>query len=363
MNISAADAPNLVVLQDSARRGDREAFQRLAEPYRQELQLHCYRMLGSLHDAEDLVQETYLRAWRGLGSFEGRTSLRSWLYRIATNGSLDALASRARAGRVLTETYGAPSEQMPAGGPATDIPWLEPYPDAAFEGIADLAPGPDARYEMHEAVQLAFVAAIQNLPPRQRAVLLLRDVLGWSAAETGQLLDASATSVHSALRRARATLRQRFPTGRPGAQPALDDRQRRLLERYVRAWEGFDLDGLVALLREDAVLSMPPSRQLYVGRAAIRAFVDSVWSAARRWHRLLVPTAANRQPAFAQYRFYPELSEWRAFAIQVLTLQEDTIAAATHFFDPSLFAAFGLPAVRPSQGPADGRPEREPGDG
>ena len=185
---------------------DRDGFQHLAEPYRQELQLHCYRMLGSLHDAEDLVQETLLRAWRGLDRFEGRTALRGWLYRIATNTCLDALADRARARRVLPEAHGSPSQRRPLGGPATEIAWLEPYPDTAHDGLADTAPGPEARFEMSEAVQLAFVAAIQHLPPRQRAVLLLCDVLGWSATETARLLDASVASVNSALQRARATL-------------------------------------------------------------------------------------------------------------------------------------------------------------
>ncbi len=325
---------------------ERETFQHLVEPYRPEIQLHCYRMLGSLHDAEDLVQETFLRAWRGLDDFEGRTSLRSWLYRIATNACLNA--RRANARRVLPETHGPPADHAPLGAADAEIAWLEPYPDAALEGIADVAPGPEARYEMREAVQLAFTAAIQELPPRQRAVLLLRDVLGWSAGETAALLDASAASVNSALQRARATLRQRFPSGRPGAQPVPDDRQGRLLQRYVRTWEESDLDGFVALLREDAVLSMPPWRQWHVGRAAIRAFMAWVWRPDRRRHHLLVPTAANRQPAFGHYRSESEGSEWRAFGIQVLTLQDDAIASLTNFVDARLFAAFGLPSVLPA---------------
>jgi RNA polymerase sigma-70 factor (ECF subfamily) len=198
---------------------DRDGFQHRAEPYRRELQLHCYRMLGSLHDAEDLVQETLLRAWRGLDRFEGRTSLRGWLYRIATNACLDALADRARARRVLPEAQGSPSERRPLGGPATEIAWLEPYPDAALDGLADTAPGPEARFEMSEAVQLAFVAAIHHLPPRQRAVLLLGDVLSWSAAETARLLDASVASVQSALASGghtarRQEVKRRFDPGR-----------------------------------------------------------------------------------------------------------------------------------------------------
>ncbi len=329
--------------------GDREAFQRLAEPYRRELHLHCYRMLGSLDDAEDLVQETFLRAWRGFDRFEGRASLRSWLYRIATNACLNALAGRRSAGRVLPDSQGPPADRMPEGEPATEIAWLEPYPDSALEGIADTAPGPDARYEMQEAVQLAFVAAIQHLPPRQRAVLLLHDVLRWSAAETAGLLDASVASVNSALQRARATLEKRFPTGRPSAQPAPDDRQRALLDRYVRAWEDADLDGFVALLREDVVLSMPPWCQWYVGREAVGAFFAWAW----RQHGSvlapfsLVPTAANRQPAFALYVRGPEAPERRAHTIQVLTLQDDAIGALVYFRDVRLFDAFGLAAVLP----------------
>src|SRR5215472_13615480 len=210
---------------------DREAFQRLVEPYRRELHLHCYRMLGSLDDADDLVQETYLRAWRAFDRFEGRASLRTWLHRIATNACLNALTGRrARARRVLPDDLNPPANSMPDGEPATEVPWLEPYPDSALEGIADAAPGPDARYEMHEAVQLAFIAAIQYLPPRQRAVLLLREVVGISAAETGRLLDASVASVNSALQRAHATLEKRLPAGLPAVQALPDDRQRALLE-------------------------------------------------------------------------------------------------------------------------------------
>jgi RNA polymerase sigma-70 factor, ECF subfamily len=264
--MSSADKPDPLTLLCLAKRGDRDAFHRFIEPYRRELQLRCYRMLGSLQDAEDLVQETFLRTWRGLAGFEGRASVRSWLYRIATNACLNALASRASASRVLPEMHGPPADQVPDAGPATEIAWLDPYPDAALEGIADLAPSPEARYEMREAVQLAFVATIQHRPPRQRAVLLLRDVLGWSAIEAAGLLDASVASVNSALQRARVTLAKRFPNGRPAASPVPDDQQRALLERYVRAWEGADLDGFVALLKEDAVLSMPPYRQWYLGR-------------------------------------------------------------------------------------------------
>jgi RNA polymerase sigma-70 factor (ECF subfamily) len=336
------------VILTGARR-DPEVFQRLAEPYRRELQLHCYRMLGSLQDAEDLVQETYLRAWRGIDAFEGRTSFRAWLYRIATNACLNALARHATAHRMLPEALGPPSRHLPTGSPATEVAWLEPYPDVALEGVADHAPGPDARYEMRESVQLAFVAAIQHLPPRQRAVLLLRDVLGWSAAETAGQLDASVASVNSALQRARATLGQRFPSGRPDdAAPPPDDRQRALLDRYLQAWEGADLDRFVALLTEDAVLTMPPWRVWYAGREAIGAFF--AWAATSVGHgpppfRLGVPTAANRQPAGAMYIRGPD-GRFRAHAIHLLTLRGGAISGLTAFRDPRLFTAFGLPDVR-----------------
>jgi RNA polymerase sigma-70 factor, ECF subfamily len=326
---------------DSAKKGDRDAFRRLTEPYRRELQVHCYRMLGSFQDAEDLVQETFLRAWSRLDGFEGRGSFRNWLYRIATNACLDVLASRASQRRVLPETLGPPSDRMPEGGPATDIPWLEPYPDAALEGVADAAPGPDARYEMREAVQLAFVAAIQHLPPRQRAVLLLCDVLSWSAAESALMLNTSVPSVNSALQRARATLEKRLPTGRSGPEPVMRDRERALLERYVRAWESADLDGFVELLREDAIYSMPPFQQWYLGRGAIRAFFSKAWSSYGGFR--LVPTNANRQPAFAVYCRSLKGPEWRAHSIQVLTIEGGSIAALTKFLSPPLFRAFGLP--------------------
>jgi len=201
VNTSAADGPHGPPLLDAATRGDRDAFQQLTEPYRRELQLHCYRMLGSLHDAEDLVQETFLRAWRGFDRFDGRASVRTWLYRIATNACLSALARRSGARRVLPETHGPPADRMPEGEPPTEISWLDPYPDAWLEGLADATPGPEARYELHETVQLAFIAAIQQLPARQRAVLLLRDMLGWSATETAGLLDTSVAAANSALQR------------------------------------------------------------------------------------------------------------------------------------------------------------------
>jgi RNA polymerase sigma-70 factor (ECF subfamily) len=282
---------------ESAVGGDRDAFQRLAEPYRRELLLHCYRMLGSFHEAEDLVQETFLRAWRGLDGFEGRGHFRGWLYRIATNACLSFLAGRAGARRVLPESQGPPADRMPTGEPATEVAWLEPYPDVGLGGIADTAPGPEARYEMRETVALAFVAAIQHLPPRQRAALLLCDVVGWSASETAVLLGTSVASINSALQRARATLERQFPSGRAATGPLPDDAQRALLDRYIRAWEDADLDGFVGLLRDDAIYSMPPWPQWYSGRAAIRGFFGTAWRYYGGFR--LVPTSANRQPAFA----------------------------------------------------------------
>ena len=343
------EQPNLLA---AAKRGDREAFQRLAEPYRRELQLHCYRMLGSFHDAEDLVQETFLRAWRGVGAFEFRGGgwFRGWLYRISTNACLTTLAGRSKARRVLPERLGPPSDRMPEGEAATEIPWLEPYPDAALEGVPDVTPGPDARYEMREAVQLAFIAAIQLLPPRQRAVLILRDVLGWSAAETGRLLDASVASVNSALQRAHATLEKRFPAGRPGAPTVADDRQRALLERYVRTWEDGDLDGFVGVLREDAVFSMPPRREWYRGRDAIRAFFGWAWNMYGGFR--LVPTAANGQPALAVYCRGQQTLGWRPHSVHVLTLRNDSVAALIMFLAAEVFAAFGLPSTPPDEGRA-----------
>ncbi len=349
MNRPAGTSHSQPTLLGSAKAGDRDAFRRLTEPYRRELQLHCYRMLGSFHDAEDMVQETFLRAWRGLGRFEGRASVRTWLYRIATNACLSNVA-RPGTRRLLPEMQGSPTTRMPEGTPATDILWLEPYPDAALEALTDQAPGPDARYEMHEAVQLAFVAAIQLLPPRQRAVLVLHDVLGWSASETARLIEGSVASVNSALQRARATLERRLPAGRSSIRQAPDDGQRALLERYLRAWEDADVDGFVALLREDAVLSMPPWPRWYRGRDAIGAFFTWAARPGGRGPYHLVPTSANRQPAFAFYCGGGQRDEWRFHNIQVVTLQDTGIAAMVNFVTPELRAAFDLPAVIPARG-------------
>jgi RNA polymerase sigma-70 factor (ECF subfamily) len=322
---------------------DRESFEQQVEPLRRELRVHCYRMLGSPQEAEDLVQETYLRAWRSLDSFVGRGPLRAWLYRIATNACLNALASRKGASRWLPEQHSPPSEQLPDGDPSTDIPWLVPYPDSLLAGIADQAPNPAVRYETHESVQLAFLAVIQQLPPRQRAAVLLCDVLGWSAAETASLLGGSSTSINSVLQRARATLSQRYPEGRtPGT--SLDQGERALLDRYVRAWEGADAEGFVALLKEDATLAMPPWTHWYRGRDWSRAFFTKAWTAYAGFR--LVAIGANGQPAFAFYACKRGEAVFRAHSVQILEIRAGAIAAMTKYvkpLGPALFADFGLP--------------------
>lgn len=340
-------AMNPVALLDLARRGDKDAFERLAEPCRGEIQLHCYRMLGTIHDAEDLVQDTFVRAWQSIDHFEERASFRSWLYRIATNACLNSLKLRSRMRRYLPESCGPAAEHMPGTQPATDVAWLEPYPDSALENIADSAPQPDTRFESHEFVRLAFVAAIQHLPPRQRAALLLHDVLGWSAEESARLLDASVAAVNGALQRARATLRKRVPPPGVTSSPPTD-RQLALIDRYMRCWENMDVDGFVNLLREDAVLSMPPWREWYAGRHRIGDLF--LWTARPGGHGpfRLVRTAANRQPAFAFY-CRQQGRGWIAHSIQVIDLDGDSIAAMTSFVTPSLFHAFGLPDAMPIQ--------------
>jgi RNA polymerase sigma-70 factor (ECF subfamily) len=340
------DGRRTTVASDEAPPG---SFEVLAERYRREIQVHCYRMLGSVHDAEDVVQETLLRAWRGLGGFEGRSSFRGWLYRIATNACLTALERRATDRRLVPDTEWPPVDFSPLGAPHRDVAWLEPYPDRALEGIPDLAPGPEARYEMREAVQLAFVAALQALPPRQRAVLLLRDVLGLSAGEASAVLDMTVASANSALQRARATMKS---VRRPDTSSLPGERLRTLLARYVQTWEARDVQGFVALLKEDAAWTMPPWREWFVGRAPIGGFMAWAWRSGRR--QLLLPTAANGQPAFAYYRSDAEGSEWRAFAIQVLTVRDGAISAIANFVDAGLFAPFGLPPTRPP----DYRPDR-----
>jgi RNA polymerase sigma-70 factor, ECF subfamily len=330
-----------------------QAFERLAEPFRREIKLHCYRMLGSMHEADDLVQETYLRAWRSFSSFDGG-SFRAWLYRIATNACLNALESRKHQQRWMPDQLGPSTVQLPEGAPATEIAWLEPYPDSDLDQIADDALDPEARYTSREAVQLAFVATIQQLPPRQRAAILLCDVLGWAAAEAATLLGGSTASINSALQRGRETLAKRNLAGRPAAASRPDPAQQELLGRYLQAWEGHDLDGFVALLKEDATYTMPPWQQWYAGREAIRSFFAWAWTTCGGLR--LVPTAANGQPAFAVYTRDGADAPLTAHSIHVLTLENDSIATLTLFVPPtgpSLFPAFGLPLSLPDAASAE----------
>jgi RNA polymerase sigma-70 factor (TIGR02960 family) len=321
-----------------ARAGDEEAFREVVDPYRGELQLHCYRILGSVHEAEDLLQETLLAAWRGLGLFEGRSSLRAWLYSIATNRCLNALRGKGRRPREVQ-----PIAEPPEPTRRSEPIWLEPYPEALLDAVADTSPGPAARYELKEAVGLAFVAALHHLPPRQRAVLVLRDVLGFQAAEVADMLETSEAAVKGALQRARSGLDRRLPTGdRERAPLPRSPRERELVGRFADAVESGDVDGLVTLLTDDAWLTMPPQPFEYQGHAAIASFLDD--RAALRGRPLrLAPTRANGQPAFGCYLPDAEEGIARPYGLMVLTLQGDQISAITWFGGSSVFPHFGLP--------------------
>jgi RNA polymerase sigma-70 factor (TIGR02960 family) len=317
-----------------ARDGDGEAFRALVEPYRRELQVHCYRLLGSVQDAEDLLQETLLAAWRGIGGYEERASLRTWLYRIATNRCLNAL----RAGARRPPDYADYRPEVPLPEPShrrAEPSWLEPYPDV----LLDESPGPEARYELRESVSLAFVAALQELPPRQRVVLVLRDVLGFRAAEVARILDTTEDAVTNALKRARRALpgpaAERAPLpNSPG--------ERRIVDDFVRAFEAGDVAAVVALLTDDAWLTMPPLPLEYQGVDAVRNFLATV--ALRDGVRhVLVPTRANGQPAFGCYVRDPRTPIPHAHGVIVLTLAGDRISALTRFLDNSLLTTFGLP--------------------
>ncbi|MFD2054604.1 RNA polymerase subunit sigma-70 [Mesorhizobium calcicola] len=328
---------------------DRLAFERLTTAHRRELKLHCYRMMGTLHEADDLVQDTFLKAWRRRAQFDGRGSLRGWLYTIATNSCLNAIKARSSAQRILEQPGRPPTEGRAAAGPAPELAWLEPYPDTELPDLVDGEPGPEARYETSEVVQLAFVAAIQSLPPRQRAALLLCDVLGWSALEAAQLLGGSTASINSALQRARATLGARYPQGRPLQRPRPTSEERLLLQRYMQAWQTADLDGFVELLREDATYHMPPWRDWYQGREAIHGFFSTVWGNFAGYHA--VATRANGQPAVALYARRQQDPEWHAQSLHVIEPAGDRIASLTVYVGPlglDLFAAFGLPHVWPA---------------
>jgi RNA polymerase sigma-70 factor (ECF subfamily) len=328
-----------------ARAGDGDAFRELTDPYRGELQLHCYRIVGSVQDAEDMVQETLLAAWRGLDRFEERASMRTWLYKIATNRCLNALRDTGRRPQRAGQSW--PGGAAPEPTRRAEPLWLEPYPDALLDDLPDTAPGPEARYEAREALALAFMAGLQRLPPRQRAVLVLRDVLGYPAAEAADMLEASEVSTNSALQRARATLGAQFPAASRDRAPApRSPRERELVSRFVDAFEAADVGKLVDLLTNDAWLTMPPEPLEYQGHAAIAQFYVS-----RTWWGVqparLVPTRANNQPAFGYYLRDPQASVARAHGLVVLTLAGDKICAITRFGDNSLFPHFGLPRSLP----------------
>jgi RNA polymerase sigma-70 factor (ECF subfamily) len=327
-----------------ARAGDGDAFRQLTEPYRRELQVHCYRMLGSFQDAEDALQETLLAAWQGFGGFEGRASLRTWLYQIATNRCLNA---RRSASRRPAKEWDVPNVEPPEPTRLGEVLWLEPYPDALLEGAIDAPLGPEARYEQTESVSLAFVTALQVLPPRQLAVLVLRDVLGFRASEVADMLASTVESVNSALKRARASLRRRWP---PAAAleppPAPDSRSEdAIVGKFVSAWESADLDALVALLTDDVFMSMPPMPFEYEGRDVVASFCASIFGSGRRFD--LVLTRANGQPAFGAYvRDANGISH--GVGLYVLTLTGDRICAMTRF-DNGVLPWFGLPRSLPSR--------------
>jgi RNA polymerase sigma-70 factor (TIGR02960 family) len=327
---------------DRARAGDEAAFQALTEPFRRELQLHCYRILGSVQDAEDMVQETLLGAWRGLGGFEGRASLRSWLYRIATNRCLNALRASGRRPREMPE---APFEAPEPTRRAEPI-WLQPYPDDLLEGLPDRADGPDVRYETKEAVGLAFVSGLQRMPPLQRAVLVLREVLGYSAAEVAEMLETTEAAVNSALQRARASIEASPLRPERGRVPD-SAAQRALLAKFSEAFEGGDVDAVLALMSEDAWIRMPPEPHEYQGREAIGEFLRTrpLWQSGRRLR--LLPIRANDQPAFAYYMEDPNAGVLRAGGFFVLDLGDGEVREITRFGDCGVLPWFGLPRTLP----------------
>ncbi|MGW2560249.1 sigma-70 family RNA polymerase sigma factor [Streptomyces sp. NPDC001514] len=327
-----------------ARAGDGDAFRALTEPYRRELQVHCYRMLGSLQDAEDALQDTLLAAWQGLGGFEGRASIRTWLYRIATNMCLNA---RRSASRRPARKWDMPEVEPPEPTRLGQVVWLEPFPDALLEGAIDVPLGPEARYEQTEAISLAFVTALQVLPPRQLAVLILRDVLGFHANEVADMLDSTVESVNSALKRARAGLQRRQPPTderEPAPAPGGASEQT-LVAEFVRAYESGDLDALVALLTDDVFISMPPIPLEYQGRDVVARLFAGIFRSGRRVD--LVPTRANGQPAFGAY-LRASTGVRHGTGLFVLTLTGDRICAFTRF-DNSVLPWFGLPRSLPSR--------------
>ena len=320
--------------------GDEEAFRELVAPFQRELHVHCYRILGSTEDAEDAMQEILLAAWQGLGRFERRASLRTWLYRIATNRCLNMLRAASRRPR-LEKPLDA---DLPEPTRLSEVVWLEPYPDVLLEGLTDSPPGPEARYEAREAISLAFVTALQLLPPLQRAVLILRDVLGYHASEVAEMLDSSTESVTSALKRARATLADKTPAGeREQPPPPHSAAEQALVERLTRAFEASDVEAIIRLLSEDVLFAMPPLE--YVGRELATRFLIAVTLQQRPRNRV-VATRANGQPALALYVRDPGGRVFHAMGLLVLTLTGDQVSAITRF-DNSVLPRFGLPRKLP----------------
>jgi RNA polymerase sigma-70 factor (ECF subfamily) len=329
---------------DRARAGDGDAFRELTEPYRRELEVYCYRMLGSLQDAEDVLQDTFLGAWQGLKGFEGRASIRTWLYRIATNRCLNA---RRSASRRPAKEWDIAAYEPPEPTRLNEVVWLEPFPDARLEGAVDVPLGPEARYEQAESMSLAFVTALQLLPPRQLAVLVLRDVLGFHANEVADMLDSTIDSVNSLLKRARAGLQRRLPASadrEPAPAPGSPSEQATVAE-FVRAYESGDLDALVAMLTDDVFLSMPPLPLEYEGLGVVTRFYASMIGSGRRFD--LVPTRANGQPAFGAY-LRASTGIRHGTGLLVLTLTGDRICSVTRF-DTSVLPWFGLPRSLPSR--------------
>jgi RNA polymerase sigma-70 factor (TIGR02960 family) len=319
-----------------AQAGDGDAFREMTEPHRRELQMHCYRMLGSLEDAEDALQDTLLAAWQGMKAFEARSSLRTWLYQIATRRCLNALRS---AKRRPAREWDLPGIEPPAPSRLGEVAWLEPYPDALIAGAAVLPAGPEARYEQAEAISLAFVTALQLLPASQRAVLILRDVLGYHADQVAEMLGSTLDSVNSLLKRARATMQRRLPSAERESPPAPNSpAEKALVEKFVRAFQNGDVDAIVSLLTEDVRLSMPPIPLEYHGREIVSRFYEAIIGAGRHYH--LVPTRANGQLAFGSY--LPQAGVLRGNGLVVLTLEGDRISDIVRF-ESHVMEWFGLP--------------------
>ena len=325
---------------DEAKAGNQRAFEELTESYRREILVHCYRILGSFEDAEDISQETFVRVWKRLDSFEGRSSLRAWFYKIATNACLDALDSR--------RVRGLPRELYPQGDPKNPLPqpsreaiWIEPFPDAMIDSQPSIYP--EARYEVRESITLAFIAALQRLPGKQRAALLLCDVMGWSSAEAAEILDMTTAATNSALQRARETMKQ--PAERKTRPSRLNEQLSSLLAKYVAAWEAADSAALVAVLREDVALTMPPIPVWYGGRVDVKAFLDGVLFQGPAERRLkLMPAQINGAPSFVAYHL-DEMGVYRAQALHILTIENGEISEINDYlsFDGQLFLKLGLP--------------------